>query len=384
MEENVKIENEVNETEEAVTSKEEPFVLEDFVVTEEAKEKEDVITPATETTLEQAKKEPTKSMPTFNSLAIGVFSNEVKHNKQLSSVVSSVNQKMIEQFLAYKENKTVLWAKVSDVEYNVDPEGNRTMVGIVCNWNNGIKVVIPDALYFMDNTLFGKGYEEKSKEEQINTRHRIATFQIGAIVCFTVYSANESEYGGLSIIGNRVEAMQELQDFYFTHEKYKKTDENTLVIGAIAQANVLSVKSHDVLVECCGVETHIDSFSIANFPVENCREVVSVGDRMSVRIRKVHYEPKPYLTVTGRIANVKVLVANTNVGTTTLAKLIERNEKAGNYTFRMDNGVNVVVSKGFIRIVNPERLVRGDKVVLQITKKSKDGTFLFGKVLQKV
>lgn len=399
---NLVIESEITENQDTTVSQEvetnsqgkpndEVFILDDFIVADGEKETEEANSSEKETALETPQNEPkavsessnTNSV-TFNSRMIGIASREVKNQKKTPTLA----EETLALLAKIKENKEILWAKISGVEYNLDAEGNRTMIGITCVWDDGeghkVTITIPDQLYFIDDTNFGKDYDKKEPKDQVAIRHRIASFQIGATVCFTILNSFKDKNDNVFAIGNRLEALKTLQDIFFIHENYRATLENTLVVGSQVRANVLSVRPHDVFVECCGVETHIDNFSIANSPVENCRDVVKTGDIITARIRKIYTEPKPYLSLTCRTGNTKSFFEKAQVGSVSVGKLVAINKEKAAYTFRLENGLDVVVYEGNNMTTRAKLLVRGDRAIVQIVKKKPEKNKLIGKIVQKI
>ena len=325
---------------------------------------------------------PKTGATTFNSLALGSQSNNIKTATKVVKIDAEARKKLEAPYRKYIDSKEIIWGRVVSVIYDKDPKTKvKRGVGIVCDWN-GKEVIIPDHAYFQNTRLLGGvNYEKMNKEEQIELKNKVASYQIGAIVCFVVTSVT---YGkkGIGFIGNRTIALEKLQDFYFTHEHYKQTEENTLQVGSCAIARVLAVRSHNVLVECCGVETFIDSGVLTNIPVENCRDVVSVGDTIEVRIRKIYPEDK-YLTVTGKTSENSQAISDDDVDTIQLVHFIKQNS-SGTLTFRMKNGVNVVVTKNNLgSLRRAEKLVEGDNVIVKITGISKERRFYFGTVIAK-
>ena len=332
--------------------------------------------PKEENKLELPSEAQIKPVATLNSFSLGNMSNDIK------SFVKPVRieNKIVNEFKTKMEKEEILWAKVTNVvfDYSDKEKKNKSRVGIQCTWN-GVEIMIPDNAYFPDKKLFGSNYSKMNDEEKINQRYKVASYQIGAIICLVVDFASATN-DGMIVLGDRNKALAKLQDFYFTHENYKQTINNTLEVGGTAIARVLAVRSHNVLVECCGVETFIDSFSLANVPVDNCHDVVEVGDVIKVKIKKIYPQDK-YITVVGRTCDIEKLVEETEIGTLYLGTLISKNDK-GVHTFRIGNGLNVCVGRGQIKnISNIDSLVRGDEIIIEIIGKADDNSFLFGRAV---
>lgn len=370
-------------------------VIEEIPIVEEAKElkedikvekekvKEDVIKAKTEIKKPVAKKEKApegkKETPVaLNSMSLGNSSKSLKNApKTVEISKEDAYKKLRAPYDEAIKNKEIMWGQVVSVIYDIDQKTKkRKGVGVICDWNRK-EVIIPDGLYFPDERLFGSGYNRLNDEEKIVLRHKIASYQIGAIVCFVITSISISKKR-IGLVGDRVTALNKIQDFYFTHENFKETPENTLKVGSIAMARVLAVRPHNVVVECCGVQTFIDANVLANVPVENCRDIVSVGDTIEVRIRKVYPKDK-YITVTGKTFVPENHISEEDVGSIQLAYMIRKNSKDV-YTFRLNNGATVMVQKSNLaNIPNFEKLKEGDEIILKITDVSKEGIFYFGR-----
>lgn len=311
-------------------------------------------------------------------ISVGVSSSEIVNAKAFNEKKEAEKtRKLIESLKVYQKENRILWGKVSDVEYA--DEIKKDKVFIKCIWNKKIEILIPDSDYFAGNKLLGIDYDKLSEKRKAETRYNVAQLQMGAIVCFTVDSIMESVNNSYMIFGNRAKAMRILQDYYFTHNQFPQTEQNTLQVGDIVKAHVIQVKTYNVLVECCGVETFIDNFSISNMPVDNCRDIIERGSTIDVKIKKIYInDDSNYLTVIGRTCNIMDKIQEAKIGSLHLAKLIQINQKKGTYTFRLSNGLNVLVYKKSIKEFNPDRLVRGDSAIIMINSKSKEGEFLFG------
>lgn len=320
---------------------------------------------------------------TINPESLGVLSNEAKLITKFKEIDRETEKEISSTLEKYKKEKTILWGRIVGVDY--DNPNKKTKVFIQCDWKEHVSVSIADNLYFVDNKLFGNRYDKMTDEEKVEARHFIASKHIGAIICFTVqgFTRIGSEF---IVFGDRTEALDLLQDYYFRHEKFPQTEQNTLNIGDIVKAHVLGVRAHNILVECCGVETYIDNFAIANMPVDNCKKIISQGSTIDVKIRKIHIndDGTNYLTVVGRTCDIPKKVADTEIGSMHLAKLLFKNDKKGTLTFRISNGLNVLVFKKQVNVLNPDRLVRGDQVVLKIKGKSKEEEFLIGLIEAKI
>lgn len=355
--------------------KEETISEKEMVLKEGFEEKE--VVAKSETVAEEKPKE--KEMPSRKinpETVLGIRSKEASEAKSYTRIKTRKLEDAIQKLEKYKDENRILWAKIVGVEYD-DPK-KKTKVFIKCKWDE-IEISIPDSMYFASNKLLGDNYEKLSEERKAEVKYNVASLHIGAIICFTIDSILKLSETDYLIFGNRAKAMLILQDYYFTHNQFPQTEQNTLKIGDIVKAHVIAIKPYNVLVECCGVETYIDNFSISNMPVDNCRDVIERGSTIDVKIKKIYVnDDSNYLTVIGRTCNISEKMDEIKLNSLHLAKLIHLNEKKGTYTFRLSNGLNVLVYKKTIKNFNPNRLVRGDSAIIRIVSKSKENEFLFG------
>lgn len=371
-----------------VEEKLETTPVEKEVVSELVKPQNEAVFESAEETVEEVEK-PSKTqlkVPEMkeNKLgSVGIISQYIPENTIESADFSkeeNKKDKVIEEFKKYKEDNTVLWARVTTSRYDYDKHGNRSKVWVVCNWGGGTEVCIPDTAYFVDDSVHGNGYSELTDDEKIVRRNRTIGFQVNALVCFCVADVFKTKTGHM-VIGDRLKALEILQDYYIMHKNFEATEENSPKIGDVVKAHVLSVKPYDVLVECLGIETHIDTFNLANVSIDNCKEKLYPGILLDVRIRKLHKnQDKPYLTVTGRTDAVRAAIENISVGSVHLGYITKINNKSHTLTVRLTDGVNVSVSTKSL----PEgaKFVLKQGVVVRIIKK--ENTFLMGRIMEKV
>lgn len=287
----------------------------------------------------------------------------------------------IEELKSFKDNHEVLWARVTGAIYDRDEHQNIVRVGITCDWKAGIKIVIPDMLYFPTEMAFDYNYKKLTPEEQIKNRQKNASYQVNALVCFTILSIATAEDGTCQVIGNRIDALSILKDYYFTHKNFEATKENTPKKNDETVAHVLSVRPQKVLVECMGIETYISAFNLANAPVTNCKDIVKPGDVLKVRIRKIHTDyGEPYLTLSAR-TNAKLDEINKiSIGSVYLGYVQSINKNSNTATVRLTNGVNVSVS--LLSLPTGTKLILNQAVVIRITKKN--SYFVMGRLIEKV
>lgn len=272
---------------------------------------------------------------------------------------------VVEKYENFRKTNEVIWARVVGSE---EDKSRKNSVGAVCDLGDGNRAIIPDTLYFMPDTQFDEKYDEQDDEGKTRIRKKFISYQIGAIICFTVFSVSVDKEKGVTIFGNRVDAMNKLQDFYFTHINYPQTESNTIAVGDKTKARVLTVRSHKLFVECCGVETFISPYYLSNDTIANCKDFYKPGDIIEVKIRKLYTEPKNYISVTARNAITKEKMSQIVKGSTYLGVVDRIDVKKGTISVRLSNGLNISILKDKIVTVDPKTLAKGDKVIVEITK----------------
>lgn len=300
---------------------------------------------------------------------IGVESEDIIQQRQKEE--ENTLENVYNQLVEYKNNKTILWAEV----YSSEIDTKLGIIGVLALWN-GMRVNIPDTMYFEKNFKFPKHYydSDTTPKKKLAIRQRYASYQIGAHVCFTITAIDRQpkENGDgyiYGVVGNRLEAMNILQDIYFKHKKYNVDRPLEIKQNDIAEAHVLFVTDRFALVEALGVETRIDAFNLSNEFVSDCRDIVKPGDALKVRIKKLHVNgdgEQVYLTVSARINATSEEINNMKTGSTYLGIVVKYNKDSKVYTVRLKNGVNAsVIEKN---IVNSQRLISGDQVVVLVNK----------------
>lgn len=363
---------EAEPTEEEVKADEKPFT-EDEPISEETKAKIDSLEKEHEEIKEKPEAKPQKvEAPKAKTAAIvrpkklddfgGFKTKEVERD---SKPKVAVDRKAVEKYEKLRKDNEVIWAKVVGSE---EDKSRKNGLGAVCDLGDGLRAIIPESLYFMPDTQFDEKYEEQNDDEKVRIRKKFISYQIGAIVCFTVFSVSIDKEKGLTIFGNRVDAMNKLQDFYFTHINYPQTESNTIAVGDVTKARILTVRSHKLFVECCGVETFIPTYYLSNETIVNCKDYYKPGDVIEVKIRKLYTEPKNYIAVAARDRISQEKIKQIVKGSTYLGTVDRVDAKKGTISVRLANGLNVSILKDKVITVDPKALAQGDKVIVEILK----------------
>ena len=318
--------------------------------------------------------EPIKAEESHIS-SIGVESEELleRQRKAQEKSLRNKNEESYRQLLRFKDMKTILWSEVDSIEM----DGKHNMIGIIAYWD-GLRVCIPDVYYFEPNFRFPtKYYDDKtSAYEKLNLKRRVATYQTRAKVCFTIENiTHEKQKDGTykyGVIGNRVDAMKRLRDFFFIHEQYNVDLPVKVTKGDIADAHILSVTPYGALAECLGVEVRLDSYALSNNHIENCTEVVQPGDSLKVRIRnyRVSEDGNVELYISGRLNKPSAEIENMRKNSTYTGVITAYNKEKQRYTVRLKSGVNAFVKEH--NVVGGKMLSVGDEVIVLVTYVGKD------------
>lgn len=322
--------------------------------------------------------------------AVGEKSDEIMRSDSESKSQTEKEYEVFKKLLVAKNTKQLLEGEV----YGVEPNEKLGKVIIAVIWN-GVKVMIPDNVYFEDSFDFGERYKNSSEDEKFKRRSITAGYQNGARVCFIVKEVvkdaiTDGEYSGehnIICIASRKEAMELKRDIYFYHQQRKHARDNIkdISINDIAEANVIAVKQDNVLVECMGVETRIPAREITEGYVENCKDVLKPGDKIKVKIKKIHINgtSNVYLTVTGKL-NVSSKLINTMqprssyIGTIEQVSRSMKDKSKIIYNARLKNGVLACILAENVQGGVP--LFIGDKVAVKVSKVNE--TFVYGSAMK--
>lgn len=292
---------------------------------------------------------------------IGQVSEEIQRDEsKILSNKEKINENL-RKLKKYKRTEEILWATVYGIESVV---GNLHIVAI---WN-GINIDFTKASYFEPTFSFGRDYDLLEGKEKINRELIFARYQIGSHIPFVVSNVLESKITEgkrkgetiTTIVGDRVQAMKKLRSHYFHGEKC------LVEVGNLAKAHVLAVRSDWVLVECLGVETLMDSYSLNDQRVDNCSDFVKPGDTIQVRVRKLHLndDGTVYLAVTGRLFVAPEVIANMKKGGTYLGTVDAYNKNKHNYSVILMNQVYAVIPAK--EVIYNVPLTVGDKVNVKV------------------
>jgi len=327
-----------------------------------------------------------KKIETIDNHDIGLLSTEIQIEKSLEKSDLEIEGETYAELIKCSRNGEVLWGQVSSVD-DAPNIANRFFVSVIYK---GTKISIPDNLYFEPSFDFGNNYTNKMNDEQkMECRRLIATYQLGATVCFCVDKVTKNkidkgDYSGetyLTVIANRNKAMAIVRNIYFYHQGRTKSadkDPRTIDVGDIIKnANVISVKEDSIIVEAAGVETRIDAYNINNEYVTNCKKYFRPGDTIDVRVKKLHINPDSiYLTLSGRLNNSSKLVHTMRVGDVVLGVVDRYNPQKEKYTVVLKNGVTASCPAYSVKGRIP--IVVGDRVMVYITNIYLDGGFVAG------
>lgn len=292
-----------------------------------------------------------------------------------ASKKQEAEEKMFKFLNQHAKKGTVLLGEI----YGVEPLPNLNQF-IVAVMYNGEKISIPDSEFFEPDYNFEETqsrYFALSEKEKLNVRMKVARYYIGAKVYFCIKKVVKQklsdEYEGTSEIitmASRKEAMQKRRDLFFLHKENKDSPYNLQPGNIIKNSYVMAVGENRATVECCGVETRLDAYSLTNEYIENCQEYVKPGDRLSLRIKKIIIDgDKVLLTVTGRTKDVPKAIRLMQTKATYEGVVQSYNSKTNKYTITLKNGVGASVKAEDVRGAGDIPLFKGDRVQVLVTKK---------------
>ena len=330
----------------------------DGIKLKKSKKKQEIAKKTQEEALILAKKDIKKSEKNpikANVLSeIGIKSEEVvQKNREIKTNNDELYNKLI-------ENHEILLGIISGIE-----DGDREdSFNIVVTWN-GLRVLIPDYQYFEDGFNFGVNYNElTSAIAKTRKRKNVAIHHNGAQIYFILKKVATDNYGVEFAVASRKEAMAMIRDEWFLHSNPDKIYEREAKIGDIAPAHVISVVENSCLVECLGVETRLDANTLTNQYVENCKDFVSPGDTIEVRIRKLYLNNGVYMTVNGRLNDNEGVIRTMKVKSNYLGCVDHYNKDKDMYVIRLNNGVNAnVYSKS---VIGTDALFNGQMVQVYV------------------
>ena len=334
------------------------------------------------------KEEPVieKGPTTIDNEDIGKLSSEIEIEKSFEKSTAEIEAETYKELKKYEKNGEVLWGQVYSID-RPDEKSHRFFISIIYK---NTKISIPDQMYFESTFDFGRNYENKmSEEEKLKLRMAMATYQLGAKVCFCIEKTLRSKYikGDskgeyvTTVIGNRTKAMQIIRNIYFYHQgrtKSKDKAPRSINIGdVINNAHVLAVREDSVLIEACGVETRLDAYNLNKEFVDNCKKFVSAGDTIPVRVKKLHInEDNVYLTCSGRLDNVSKMISTIKRGDVLIGVVDRYNKEKNTYTVILKNSVPASCQSYTVRQRIP--LAIGDKVYVRVVEVVEDLGFVVG------
>lgn len=345
-------------------------------------EKNCEISPQEEESGVLAEKEPS----TFDNEDVGVLSSEIENEKSFELTPQEKEIEIYKEIKEHERDNQVLWGQV----YSVDRADRKSCRFFISVLFKGTKVSIPDHMYFESTFDFGRNYENKmSEEEKMKLRMAMATYQLGAKICFCVEKAMRTkilkgefkdEYTTI-VIGNRNKAMEVLRNIYFFHKgrtkSAKRAPRNVAIGDVINNAHVLAVKEDSVLIEACGIETRLDAYNLNKEFVDNCKKFVSPGDTIPVRVRKLHInKDSVYMSCSGRLDNISKMISTIKRGDVLIGVVDRYNKEKNTYTVILKNSVPASCQSYTVRQRIP--LAIGDKVYVRVVEVVEDLGFVVG------
>lgn len=295
---------------------------------------------------------------------VGTKSNEIEAEEALIKSDKEIADDVYRALVRAKRNGEYLMGEVYAVEPESDVFKNHAVIDVLYN---GVKVMIPDTVYFEDDYDFGSTYDSLPERKKTARRAVAARFQTGAKVYFTVSAISREEitlpngekHTVVFAVGDRKDAMRKVRDTYFLHRNRVSETRapRNVEVGDLAKAHVLSVREDMALVECLGVETRVDAFNLSNQIIENCQDFTKPGDTLKVRIKKLHVDlndadpskDRVYLTVSGRLNDATEALVTMKPRTYVAGIVSFYNRDKSLYTIMLKNGVTAVVRAEDVR-----------------------------------
>lgn len=300
---------------------------------------------------------------------IGSASDEV-----FSEIINEKTPKEIENeayinLKRFERDGEILWGRIYGVE-------QFDMHAIICVLWNGIKISIPDNVFFEKEYNFGSSYASMSEEEQLRKRMQAAKYHINAVVCFRALNVSrdkikEGEFAGqysVFAIGSRIAAMEVLRDIFFWHKNRKISDSQPRTIheGDVLKAHILCVKEENILVECAGVETRIGRADLSDHVfVDNCYDLYKPGDSITVRVKSLYINADTvHLSLTGRLGVVSKLITSMKISGSYIGRIVSA-PIGRPYTALLSNGVTAAIGRD--RVLGNLDLYIGDEVQVYVS-----------------
>lgn len=398
-------ENDEDEEENVANSFEEGFTSETFDTKAETSEEKLVETPAPKAPTSRTQRTSTRRTSTARKAEAQILEDvgyETDSSaEQLKDIISPEEQEEREWYELKNLAKahSLVWGKIAGVQNGFGETGVGLYVIVTIPKFQNKQVLIAEKDFWLDSQNFGKSYDGLSKRDQETRRMNAVTYHFGARIPFFIrtlsrtkvkddYEIYQTPYK-YTIVGDRKSAMTYLQNYWFFN---KRADNGMMIrMDGTYGANVLQVRPEGVKVECCGVETYISAYELSGKKyIENCYDFCKPGDKIPVRIQKLHVhkagEPivtgrrgstaktypvnTVYLTVSGRLFDIGFTPKNLalmSTGGIYLGSVRSYNKTTGVYSINLANGVTGTVQAS--RVAGDVNLDIGDRVYFTVMEK---------------
>lgn len=201
----------------------------------------------------------------------------------------------------------------------------------------GFRVAIPVKEMMLHTGKMPSGREFM---ELMDRLHRILNSRLGAEIDFVVKGYDNDTR---SVVASRRDAMlRKRQTFYMDTDEL---GEHMIYEGRVVQARVVAVAEKVIRVEVFGVETSIVARGLSWEWIGNARDYFNVGDRILVRVLRIHREDLEHITIQVDARSVSATTSHDN-----LKKCMPQCRYAGRVTdvrngvvfIRLNNGVNAI------------------------------------------
>lgn len=329
------------------------------------------------------KKKPTYTMPDKILRELGIISDEMADAMELEKSEDEILNETYGKLNKYKHSGEVLWGNISGITYSETLKQN--IINVIYN---KINIQIPEKEFFDHSFYTSRIYTSLDLAKKQDYVSNMLIYYMPAKVCFILKDIESKYVKNINTdkeerlifgVGSRLEAMDYLKDYYFFHRDADRNYRTTAKEGNIATANVLVVSEQSILVECLGVETWINAYSLSNDFITNCADLYKPGDSIKVRIQQIKKrDDTVQLILSGKIHSTPAIIKTVTVGSTYMGTVATYNNKKGLYTVRLINGCFLVAYTNSVQ--GHIMLYPGDKVAATVKSFSSTGEFLIGSV----
>ena len=250
-----------------------------------------------------------------------------------------------------------------------EPVSNKNHYGM-------LEVTIPEQVFFEPDTIFARGYDEKSPEDQYRIRKNAILQYLGAKIHFCVIGVSRDKVNNpddpdlrvTTVLGDRTSAMAKLRDRYFFHRNIKDNETPiTIRPGDIVEAFVVNVNFDSIKVVSLGVETKIFLSNLTRDDISSCHQFVKNGDVLP-ECAVLGVEAKDgvvSLKLTNNRSKAPKMILSMKKGYYYRGRVVFYNRNKDAYTVILDNGVTAFIFRS--NVISCVELSADDIVSVYVT-----------------